>query len=176
MQFAGLGAEHVAGALDFDGDGDMDVLAGRVVLLGMSALAGELCDGALNSSGGPAVLSASGSHSMSSGGPIFSATGLPTGQVTMLISAAILDSGDVNAAPFFDGTLCLSPFLGRLKVAYADQQGNAYYGGAADWNWVPWDTGSAPDKKYGYQVWYRDPQAGGSGANLSSAVHALLVQ
>ncbi|MCB9916641.1 MAG: VCBS repeat-containing protein [Planctomycetes bacterium] len=175
VQFAGLGGHHVAGAIDFDGDGDLDVLGGRVVLFGKSSVAGSLCAGAQNSTGSAAHLTAAGSQSLTAGGLQVSATGLPAGQLALLISARLLDAGDSNDTPFYDGTLCLRPMLGRLRVVSADAGGAAHFGGPADWNTTPWGIGYAPGTKYGYQVWYRDPAAGGSGANLSDAITSFLV-
>lgn len=175
VQFAGVGGHHVAGVLDFDQDGDLDVLGGRVVLLGESELASGLCVGTANSTGTAAELHAAGSHSLARGGPSFTASGLPANQASILIAAEMMDPAQLNAAPFYDGTLCLTPLLGRLSFAWADASGHADYGGADRWGSTPWSLGTLPDTRYGYQAWYRDPAAGGAGANLSSAVSVQLV-
>lgn len=174
--FDGLGAEHVAGAMDFDGDGDLDIVAGRVVLLNRSEVGGTFCDGAINSTGSAGVLHASGRHSKQAGGPELSASGLPASTVTILLGANLAGPNSATNQIFWDGNLCLKPFLARLRIAATDASGNVSFGGMSNWNSAPYGIGRAANSVHGYQVWYRDNAAGQSGANISGAIHVLLSQ
>ncbi len=175
VAFQGLGAHHVAGAMDFDLDGDTDVIAGRVVLLNRSEVSGTFCAGTANSTGLPALLSVTGTHSKAAGGIHASASGLPPSSVALLVGSNLVDGADVIQQPFWNGTLCLAPPLGRLGIGQSDAGGMVDFGGINDWNSTPGSVGISAEMNHGYQVWYRDSAAGPGQANISGACHALVV-
>lgn len=172
VPFGGIGGHHVAGAIDWDGDGDVDVLGGRSVLLNKQTVGAEFCDGVANSTGQVANAYATGVQSASLGGVRIHASGLPASAPCILLVSP-LDQGS-NSSPFnfWDGRICIpSSPLSRLNIAFADANGNADLGGRQDW--FPHfccQMGWGPRRHWGYQVWYRDVRPGGTGANVTSAL------
>ncbi len=123
-----------------------------------------------------AEIHASGRHSKSAGGVSITGTNFPPSTVTVLIAAGLDSPGSVNNLPHWDGTLCLTGFIGRLRIRVTDNSGGVDFGGATSWNQVGFNVGPAQNRNHAFQAWYRDGAAGLSGANFSSAVSAYIVQ
>ena len=158
--FPGLGAQHIAGAMDFDGDGDIDLIGGRCVLLNTQALGALGCVGAPNSTGAGAVLNGTGSASISRDDLVLTTRNLPIG------TAALTFFGTDRAMlPLGNGTRCVGGQLVRLPIQLASAEGTIA---------VPFDRMGFP----GYQVmpgaalrfqtWYRDVGVG-QHSNVSSS-------
>jgi len=177
VQFDGLGAEHVSGVLDYDADGDLDVLAGRAVLLNYSEAGETICEGTPNSSGQPAELIPTGRHSVAAGGPSFTVQGLPGSVVGVLLASNFDSASQLNDLPYYDGVLCLTGPFKRLRIVQANASGVALTGGPDQWNSNNWNgLGVEPSHQHAYQFWYRDGAAGQTGANFSSAVRQTVVE
>jgi hypothetical protein len=176
VQFAGMGAHHIAGAIDFDDDGDLDLVAGRTVLFNRTTIGRTYCDSSANSSGNMAELHASGRHSKQAGGALLTGTNFPASTVAILMAANLNDPNLAVSQPFWDGTLCMTGYLGRLRIVVTDASGAVDFGGATTWNQVWPHVGFGADNNYAFQSWFRDQAAGLSGANVSSALHAFIVK
>ncbi|QDV09983.1 FG-GAP repeat protein [Planctomycetes bacterium Poly30] len=173
IAFDGLGAHHVTGALDFDLDGDVDVLAGRAVLLNRDEIGASFCDATVNGSGQPAELHVTGRASILAGGPQITGSALPSSTTCILLASSSLDP--VAPWPFWDGQLCLGTHqLRRLRVATADAGGGVNMGGSSDWSTGGFQVGASPGLPFTYQIWFRDVTPGGSGANVTDASRILL--
>ena len=166
MPFTGLGAQHLAGAMDFDGDGDLDLLAGRAVLLNQQGVGMGYCSATPNSTGAPAALEATGSGSFAKNDLALVASQLPPGKF------ALGFFGFQQAqTPFYNGFKCIGGATKRLKGAGKASATGEFV--------VPLDLtqGSAAAIASGdlvaFQVWFRDKPAGGSFANLTGGVQVL---
>jgi photosystem II stability/assembly factor-like uncharacterized protein len=117
------------------------------------------CSAKLNSAGGLASLSASGTPSASGGPFAVLATGaLPDKPALLFFSA----TGPAST-PFLGGLLCGMPPLQRLGVKLLDGAGALSY--TIDVNT------SMSDSLHWYQLWYRDPaNSDGTGVGLSDAL------
>jgi hypothetical protein len=127
---------------------------------------GALGEGCANSSGGGAVLNASGSPSVAADDLAFSGTQFVAGQPGLLFSANNAINGGAGVL-FGDGLRCAGGFIQRLGVVAADGSGNMSWGSgfAAAGGWTSGDTRR-------FQGWYRDPSASpcGSGFNLTQGI------
>lgn len=165
-QFQGLGAEHIGGPVDFDGDGDIDLVAGRVVLLNTTRVGALECVGSDNSTGLPAVLQLLGSSSLGRNDLVLHTRNLPAGQFGLSLFGT-----EAQQVPLFDGELCVGGQIVRLPIQTADAAGRME---------VPLDftsalaSGLAPGNVIHVQTWFRDP-SGTTGANLSASGRVLLM-
>lgn len=176
VPFAGVGGHHVAAALDWDLDGDIDVVGGTHVLLNKSAVGGSFCTATPNSTGGPAVAYATGTPSESAGGVHLYGTGLPPGTTCILLAHGVVPDSTQAPHPFWDGQLCiLGPYLARRHVAFADANGNVDLGHRATWTSpLCCEIGWGAERLWGYQIWFRDAAPGGTGGNVSNALTVMI--
>ena len=173
--FPGLGARRVAGVLDFDRDGDMDVIAGRAVLMGTSAMGEIYCPAAPNSSTGAARLVALGNHSAAEGGAQLYGSALPPQTTCLLVASPVTSAASVVPTAFWNGRLCISSAgISRLRVATSDVAGTVHLGATPDWLTSTMPLGTVAGELYGYQLWFRDVAGGGTGADLSNAIRLLV--
>ena len=71
-------------------------------------------------------------------------------------------------SPFGDGILCIGTVTARINPPQpASTEGG--YERALDFTQPPLDVVTAGSTQF-FQLWYRDPQAGGSGFNLSDGL------
>jgi hypothetical protein len=125
------------------------------------------CTSSPNSTGQPALISASGSLSVTAGDTVLDVVGAPPGNIGQFFYGQ-----DPFQLPFANGTLCVSPFapgLFRLAPAVAvSPTGEAHY--LLDFPALPLEGQILGGSSWSFQFWFRDPAAGGAGANLSDAV------
>lgn len=164
--FPGLGAEHIGGATDFDGDGDLDLVAGRAVLLNTSVAGALECAGSPTSLGVPAVLHAIGTASIGTGNLELFTRNLPPFQFGLSIFGT-----DRQSLPLFDGALCVGGQIFRLPIQQANGSGQMQV--ALDFNYAP-AAALLPGDVIHVQTWFRDPGAA-TGANLSNSGRILLM-
>jgi hypothetical protein len=168
VAFTGLGGRHVAGVLDLDRDGDVEVIAGRAAVFGRSFVGATYCAAAPNSTGLAAELASAGHHSVSAGGAHLTGSGLPPFSTCVLLASPVLGPGSLAARPFWNGNLCLSSTgLFRALVSASDASGQVDLGSTASFA-----TGIA-GTQHGLQLWYRDVAAGGTFADVSNALRVL---
>jgi hypothetical protein len=165
--FGGLGAEHLAGAMDFDGDGDTDLLAGRAVLLNMQEVGMSYCSATPNSTGAPAELAAGGSASFAKNDLTLVASQLPPGKLGIGFFAF-----QQSQVPFYyNGFQCLGGPIQRMPGAGKSS--------AAGELVIPLDltqgsgTAIALGDLVTFQVWFRDLPGGGAFANLTPGLQVL---
>ena len=162
LPFPGLGADHIAGVADFDGDGDTDLLAGRAVLVNTSGTGLAYCDANANSTGVPATLSATGSASLARNDLALVAADLPPNKF-----AVAFFGYQQGYTPFFNGMRCVTGTVYRLKQASTSNASGVLT--------IPVDLTEKPGKRIvagdvlPFQVWYRD--AGSS--NLTQGLQIL---
>jgi hypothetical protein len=119
------------------------------------------CTSTQNSSGFPGHLTAGGDFSIASNNTVLFATQCAASR------PGIFFYGPNGAnIPLANGRLCIDPFSGlhRIQAVWADASGAAS---------LPLDLGSlplTPDTLWYFQYWFRDPQGGGTGSNLTDAV------
>jgi hypothetical protein len=125
---------------------------------------------AVNSTGSAAHLEFAGCAGLAANGLAVEVGGLPPGSLGLLIYSA-----QVAASPFGDGTLCLGGQILRVQPPLvAGPSGTASM--ALDLTQPPFSGGQGqvlPGSLWNFQLWYRDPAAGGAGFNLSDAAHAV---
>ena len=117
------------------------------------------CVSAPNSVGPGAVISSTGSQSIAANQFFLTSSGAPPNVTGLFIFAP----GQAQT-PLYDGFLCVSGPLRRLPAQSMDSQGNAQR--HLDFTLYPGSTVVA-GQPCNFQLWYRDPAAGGTNANLS---------
>jgi hypothetical protein len=163
--FQGLGAHHVAGAMDFDGDGDMDIVAGRAVLLNMARVGALECAGTVNSTGAAAALVPRGSASIQRNDLVLATRNLPAGAAALTFFGS-----DQVAVALGNGVRCVGSSVVRLPVRVAGPTGHVE---------VPLDFVAGPGAGVlagtviHVQTWHRDSV--GLGSNLSSSGRILVM-
>jgi hypothetical protein len=141
--------------------------SGMICPCGNLSFAGGGC---ANSSMAGALLSASGSASVSTDDLTLSVTGAIPGQAALLFVGTLQQNGGLGSL-LGDGLLCAGGTIQRLNVEIPDSGGGATWGpelsGAAGW--------SAGQTRQ-VQVWYRDTVGGpcSSGNNLSQGLELQL--
>lgn len=150
------GFDGLAGLLDFDGDGDLDPIAGRTVLVNHSQVGAAYCPNTPNSTGVSGKLRASGTGSLRRGDLVLHGSDLPGHQTVLLLLA-----GRRGAVPLGNGTLCLEAPIMRYRLATIDAQGEVLF---------PLPAGDFPSVYPGglnvqatrrFQLWHRDVVAPG---------------
>ena len=125
------------------------------------------CQGAPNSAGTVASIGWQGSISVGSNDLALSVSGCPPTELGIFIM------GQFNAqSPFGDGWLCVSGGVHRLAPAVSLSTSGA---GSLQLDLTDPNSPAAliaPDSDWQFQFWYRDPQAAGSGFNLSNGLSA----
>ena len=121
------------------------------------------CLPGVNSTGNVVRLNVSGSQSLSANNLVFWGSSMPPQQFGIFLSAP-----DQNFFPVANGVLCVGNFK-RWGVMQAD------IFGAWFWNpnlLSPPDPSAtiAPGETWNFQLWYRDPAAGGGNANFSDGM------
>jgi len=154
--------EHGAGGVLFFGS----IATGNMYRIDPGSM--SYCDGASNSVGDGAVLTNSGSVSVSANDLAFTAVGLPAETFGVLIMA-----GSPVNIPLGDGYLCTSgPNLARLAILQSDDTGLAFHH-VDNANLPPTAAAITAGDLGQLQYWYRDADYGDFGYNLSNGVQVL---
>jgi len=153
-----------------DANGDILVvtMSGRVYRLQeeCSALISTYCTTSPNSVGPGAIISSTGSGSVSDNNFGIAVAGLPTGQPGIFFYGNLQTS-----APFGQGTVCVAGTSGVVRIKPALT--SSFLGTAnknLDFTLPPFDAGYGMitgGSTWNFQYWYRDP---GNGFNLSDAL------
>jgi len=147
----------VAGA---EGDRDAGADTGAAYVFDATEPGTPYCEASASSLGEPAVLRARGCSSLEAGGLAFEAAPVPDEPGVFVYGPARVER------PFGDGRLCAGGTLTRSPV----QVGHS---GLLWWTLelaVPPHDQISAGSTWFFQAWFRDPAAGGSGFNLSSAL------
>jgi hypothetical protein len=121
------------------------------------------CQTSPNSVGSGALISATGSFSVSVNDTTMLATGLPPNQNGIFFYGA----GQANA-PFGNGRRCVGPPIVRLPLIQSNGAGNASF--FLDMNNLPSNGQIDPNDNWNFQMWYRDPMGGGAAFNLTDGI------
>ncbi|HIF40744.1 MAG TPA: choice-of-anchor B family protein [Planctomycetes bacterium] len=117
-----------------------------------------------NSVGTGALIGASGSTSLATNDLILNASGLPPGQFGMFFYGS-----GATQKPIVNGFLCITGSLFRYTPQRIDSSGNVSL--ALDLTSPPAQAGQVlVGSEWRYQLWYRDPAAGGAGSNLTDGL------
>jgi hypothetical protein len=124
------------------------------------------CIGAPNSAGPGATMSYAGSNSFGANDLTLFATGAPPNK-----TGIFLYSKSAAQVPLADGWRCVGSPIKRLAVVQTDLFGDVLL--PIDWASAPFSSGNAaihPGETAHFQLWYRDPGAGGAGSNLTDGL------
>lgn len=171
---------------DLDRDGDMEFVytidleseIGAVRNLRLGSVGAPFCEQpGPNSSGRVGALSMGGSAS-AAGGPLTArATGLPPGELAMLLCSETQASP--TTPPGASGSLCLGGDVGRFdrpgELLVASPTGEAYIG--IDLTALPTPGGTASamaGETWNFQVWHRDGPQGPGASGFTTAVSVTL--
>ena len=125
--------------------------------------ASNYCQTSANSVGPGALISSSGSHSVSVNDTTLLATGLPPNQFGLFFYG----QNQANAS-FGNGFRCIGTPLVRLNVTQANGSGDASY--FLDMTDLPANGQIGANEDWNFQMWYRDPMGGGSAFNLTDGL------
>lgn len=123
------------------------------------------CVGSVNSTGGVAVISSSGTTSVAANAFTLLASGLPPGTT----GTFFFGPRDAAASAFGDGLLCVAGPHRRLGMQSASAGGTVSR--ALDLATFP-GTLLVPGSRAAFQFWFRDTAAGGSGFNTTAGLLA----
>lgn len=157
------GFDGIAGVIDFDGDGDLDPIAGRTILVNHQQVGRGYCPTPTNSTGLAGRLDASGSGSMSRNDLALHGSRLPAGQTALLLLA-----GRADETPLGQSMLCLASPLVRLTLATTDASGNVSFPMPMSVFPSTYPGALNPQATRRFQLWHRDTVA--PGFALSSAL------
>ncbi|MDF1838056.1 MAG: VCBS repeat-containing protein, partial [Planctomycetota bacterium] len=173
--------------VDFEGDGDMDVVEifhsigqnNRLQWLRNDRTFGQpvtACPGLANSTGQLGSLEVAGSETVAVNHTTLTASGLPLGQFTLFLVGGSAGTGIVPLGS--QGRLCLNSALGRFnrmgELRLSDAAGRAQF--TLDLNDVPSSTGSTmitAGETRVFQAWHRDLVGGASTSNFTDAVELI---
>lgn len=116
------------------------------------------CTSSPNSAGGGAFMTATGTTSVAAHDLALWASGCPADQPGLFYRGT-----QQVQFPFGDGVRCVGGTTHRLPVLTTSASGTASQ------LFDPSGPGVVPGSTWHFQLWYRDPQAGGAGFNLSDA-------
>lgn len=137
-----------------------------VVLRDVSPIGTSYCPALANSSGGAAVLSASGSASVSANDLVWRATPVPNPTTGRIFYGNL----QVNV-PTSSGILCVGG-IRRLPVVVSNGSTLIY---AMNFQLSPLvQSDLQPGTTWNFQAWFRDPLAGGAASGFSSAYQVTL--
>lgn len=125
--------------------------------------ASNYCTSSTNSSGGPAVMGASGSFSVADNSLTLECTSCPSSQFGLFFFG-----NSSNNNPLGDGTLCIGGSIWRLPVISTTAGGTASY--AVNNTSLPGGQTFSPGLARNFQFWFRDPGFGAHGFNLSDGL------
>lgn len=157
------GQNGVAGFIDFDGDGDLDPIAGRTVLINHLAAGTAYCASAANSTGSRTELACVGTTSLSRGDMALVGTALPGRQ-----SALLLLGGRAGQSPLGGGTLCLMDPLHRMRLGVSNAAGEVLFPVASNDLPAAYPGAVIAGSSRRFQLWHRDTT--GTGFALSNGV------
>ncbi|MCB9915889.1 MAG: hypothetical protein H6828_12230 [Planctomycetes bacterium] len=127
----------------------------------------NFCLSTPNSTGSRAVITMSGSSSLTANDLALHAGPVPSGQPGLFFLGP-----QATQVPFGDGFRCIgTTLLTRLPVVAASSLGELGY--AFDNTATQASSYLVPGVTWAFQGWFRDPAAGGSGFNLSDAATVL---
>jgi hypothetical protein len=127
--------------------------------------------GCANSTGLGALLTASGSTSLTADDLVLLARNLPPSRGALLLSSAFKRNAGFGL-PFRDGLLCLEPNVQRYALVNSDAAGMAQWGPGLGSNHTNWTRGTS----LLFQVWCRDGGGPcGFGANTSNGLEIALL-
>lgn len=128
--------------------------------------ASNYCISSLNSSGFAARMDYEGTLSCTSNDTCIHAEGCPS-----YATGLFMFGNQPAQIPMSNGYLCISPFTGLYRLspaAGASRGGHAEYD--LDLNRMPTVGPILPGSTWYFQYWFRDPLAGGAGANLTDGL------
>ena len=161
---------------DLDGNGSLDLVTPNrdsnsvSVLMNLGVGGAEtFCRGLANSVGSGARLDTSGSLSVAQNAFVLRASCCPAGQNGLFFYGA-----SANDIPFGNGRLCVTGPIFRLNPPSA-ADGSGRFVRGVDFDSPPASSGAGQiqaGSTFYFQLWYRDPAAGGSAFNTSDALRA----
>jgi len=130
----------------------------------------NFCTAAVNSTGQPAVISASGSGSLAANNLALRAGPLESGQPGIFYYGP-----DQIQVPFGDGFRCIGGTAGSIvrMFPFAVADGAGFMNYAVD-NTLPVHVQFVAGATLNFQAWFRDPSAGMTGFNLSDGLELTL--
>jgi hypothetical protein len=133
--------------------------------------ASNYCLSSLNSSGFAARMHYEGTLSCSSNDTCIHAAGCPYSTLGLFIFGS-----QPAQIPLGNGYLCISPFTGlyRLSPAAPVVRGHSEY--ELDLNRMPLVGPLLPGSTWYFQYWFRDPEGGGAGTNLTDGLRITFGQ
>ncbi|MBA2556484.1 MAG: matrixin family metalloprotease [Chloroflexi bacterium] len=133
---------------------------------GCKDVTSNYCQTTPNSVGSGALISYAGSTSITGDNFILQAVGLPPNQ-----NGLFYYGPNETLAAFGNGVRCVGGSTFRLPVVLADFLGDISH--QVDFSAIPAGSGAGqihPGSQWKFQAWYRDPDAGGAGFNLSDGL------
>ena len=151
---------------DSDADGPSGVRSGAAFIYELNQGV-SYCSGPVNSTGNVGELTLTGSVEAADGLVTARATGLPAGQIGLLLAAK--NSGFIDSPGGSLGDLCIGGPFARVGVAIADSNGKLALN--VDTSAVAMNPSVPilPGEQWFFQLWYRDHHMG-STSNLSNGV------
>lgn len=174
MDASDLRGTHDVAVFDIDNDGDPDMVFGLCggtdvwmnQLDPSMAIGTNYCSTSPNSVGPGGLISAEGDESLAAENVTLVASGLPPNQPGLFFFGPAQ-----TQTPFGNGFLCVAGGFTRIEPpVFADASGMAER--ALDFS-APYAPFISAGSTSNFQLWYRDPAAGGASFNLSDGVSIL---
>jgi hypothetical protein len=156
-------AELVVGATTVGADGTVYVYSGSYYATYV------YCAASANSAGAGAHIGSNGSVSIATNNFTLSTTGCPPTVFALYFYSAT----QISPVPFGNGVRCIGTPLVRLPVIQSSANGVAAY--TLNFGALPSQGQIHPGDSRDFQLWYRDPSAGGAAFNASNALNATFL-